>query len=70
MVAAVGTLDRLKRFLRDVRGEVRKVAWPNRKEIITYTIVVIITVVLLSLFTGAADVIISRLLLLLRMLGG
>ena len=35
-------------FLREVRGELRKVAWPTRAEVINYSIVVLVTVVLLT----------------------
>ena len=33
---------RLKRFLREVVAELRKVIWPTRQDMITYTIVVLI----------------------------
>ncbi len=35
-------------FLREVRGELRKVAWPTRAETVNYSIVVLITIVLLT----------------------
>jgi len=35
-------------FLREVRGELRKVAWPTRPEVVNYSIVVLIAVVLLT----------------------
>ncbi|MHB1710781.1 MAG: preprotein translocase subunit SecE [Acidimicrobiales bacterium] len=34
-------------FLRDVRSELRQVAWPNRSEVINYTTVTAATLVLL-----------------------
>ncbi|MHB1487655.1 MAG: preprotein translocase subunit SecE [Acidimicrobiales bacterium] len=37
-------------FLREVRGELRKVAWPSRSEVINYSSVVLITLVLLVSF--------------------
>ena len=36
-----------RQFLREVRGELRKVAWPTRPEVINYATVVLITLVLL-----------------------
>ncbi|NLL42101.1 MAG: preprotein translocase subunit SecE [Firmicutes bacterium] len=48
----------------------RKVSWPNRKELITYTIVVIVTVVVVALFTSVVDVIITWILNLLARIGG
>ena len=35
-------------FLREVRSELRRVAWPNRAETVNYSIVVLVTVVLLT----------------------
>ena len=48
------------RFLRDVRDELAKVVWPSRKEVVTYSIVVIVTVLVLGLFVFGLDVLFSR----------
>ena len=42
-------------FVREVRGELRKVAWPTRPEVINYSIIVLITVVLLTGYVAALD---------------
>lgn len=42
--ARVGPLQ----FLREVRGELRKVAWPTRSEVVNYSIVVLVAVILLT----------------------
>jgi preprotein translocase subunit SecE len=42
-------------FLREVRGEMKKVAWPNRKEVTSYTLVVLITTIVLTLFVFGLD---------------
>ncbi|QQE74657.1 preprotein translocase subunit SecE [Brevibacillus composti] len=47
-------------FFGDVRSELKKVRWPNRKELTTYTVVVLITVTLLALFFFVIDLGISR----------
>jgi len=62
--------NKLTKFIREVRSEMRKVSWPNRKELITYTIVVIVTVVVVALFTSVVDVIITWILNLLARIGG
>ena len=49
-------------FFSDVMAELKKVRWPNRKELTTYTIVVIVTVVLLALFFFIVDLGISFLI--------
>lgn len=61
---------RFTKYLRDARSELRKVSWPNRKELITYTIVVVVTVVAVAIFSGLVDVIATGVLNLLRRLGG
>jgi len=42
-------------FLREVRGELRKVAWPSRPEVINYSIIVLITVVVLTTYIALLD---------------
>jgi preprotein translocase subunit SecE len=48
------------RFLREVRDELAKVVWPSRREVVTYTIVVILTVLVVALFVFGLDVLFSR----------
>lgn len=49
-------------FFTDSWSELKKVRWPNRKEIVSYTIVVIVTVVFVTLYFYVLDLGISRLL--------
>ena len=35
-------------FIREVRGELRKVAWPSRSETVNYSIVVLVTIMILT----------------------
>jgi preprotein translocase subunit SecE len=42
-------------FLREVRGELRKVAWPTRPEVINYSIIVLVAVVVLTAYVAALD---------------
>ena len=42
-------------FFKEVWVELKKVSWPNRKTLISYTVVVVITVVILGLFIGLWD---------------
>ena len=62
--------ERIKRFLKEVRAELRKVVWPNRKELTTYTIVVIISVVIVAVFISLVDLGFGQILFLLRRLRG
>ena len=49
-------------FLREVRLELKKVDWPTRKELITYTIVVLVTITVMTAFVAGVDYVFSRLL--------
>ena len=44
-----------RQFLREVRGELRKVVWPTRSEVINYSIIVLVCLVILTAFVAAQD---------------
>ena len=44
-----------RQYLREVRGELRKVAWPTRAEVTRYSVIVLITVVVLGAFIFLLD---------------
>ena len=46
----VSFFDRVKKHYRGVTGELKKVHWPNRKELVSYTTVVLVS----CLLVGAA----------------
>lgn len=48
------------KFLRETWEELRKVVWPSPPELYRYTVVVIITVVVLAAFIGFIDFGVSR----------
>jgi preprotein translocase subunit SecE len=50
-----GPFGRLGRFVREVVAELRKVIWPTRKELLTYTAVVIVFVTLMLTIVGLLD---------------
>ncbi len=52
-----------RQFLKEVRGELRKVAWPSRKELISYSIVVLVSVSLITLYITALDQVFGSLIL-------
>jgi preprotein translocase subunit SecE len=53
-------LKRAQEFVREVVAEFRKVSWPSRQELINSTVVVITVTVVVSLFLGAVDVVLAR----------
>ena len=42
-------------YMREVRDEMRKVAWPKRPEVIRYSIVVVVTVIVYTALVGGLD---------------
>ena len=50
-----GLISRISRFFKEVRSELRKVAWPNRKELTSYTILVLVTVAVVAVYIGVID---------------
>ncbi|MDE0668278.1 MAG: preprotein translocase subunit SecE [bacterium] len=42
-------------FMREVRAELRKVSWPTRSEVVNYSIVTLVVVVILTAIIGALD---------------
>lgn len=58
----VGTgIKRSTDYFRGVWSELKKVRWPNRKELISYTIVVFVTVAFISVFFAVLDMGLSQL---------
>ena len=49
-----------RQFLKEVRQELKKVNWPDRKQLLTYTTVVLVTVVVLTSFVFGLDYIIGK----------
>jgi preprotein translocase SecE subunit len=47
-------------FLNEVRAEVKKVTWPSRKEAMGGTAVVVFVVLVMALFLGVVDAILSK----------
>lgn len=57
--------NRLTQYLRETRAELRKVVWPTRQEAIRLTIIVVSTIVVMSIFFGAIDYLLTALFRLL-----
>lgn len=46
-------------FLNEVKEELTKVAWPSREQTIRYTVLVVIVAVVVGLFLGGLDYILT-----------
>jgi preprotein translocase subunit SecE len=52
-----------RQFLKEVRAELRKVAWPTRAEVINYSIIVFITLIVLTALIAGVDFVAGKLVL-------
>jgi preprotein translocase subunit SecE len=47
-------------FVREVRGELRKVAWPSRTEVLNYSVVVLLGIIVLTAMIAALDYVLGE----------
>jgi len=52
-----------RKFLKEVRQELNKVDWPTRRELVSYTVVVLVTVVVMTSLVFGLDFVFSRVIL-------
>jgi preprotein translocase subunit SecE len=58
-------MQKITTFLESVKVELGKVTWPTRKETVATTSVVVIIVFLISIYLGACDIVLSKLMRLI-----
>lgn len=56
------TVAKLQKFVREVRAELKKVSWPDKQELISYTGVVFVTVLVVAALIAGIDWIYGELL--------
>ena len=54
-----------KEYLEEVKGELKKVTWPTRKETLTTGLAVVVLVIIISIYLGVIDFGLSRLVRLI-----
>ena len=52
-------LKRLQNYLHEVVLEMKRSTWPDRRALVTHTVVVIVGVMLLGLYVGISDTILE-----------
>lgn len=55
-------LDNAKQFLTEARQELKKVTWPTKDQTITSTWVVLAVTIVLAIFLGLVDLVLSKLI--------
>ena len=60
--ARVATRERIgpAEYVRQVRGELRKVAWPTRAEVVNYSIVVFVALIILTAIIFGLDYVFGK----------
>lgn len=51
----LGLFSRMSLFLRQVTFELKKVTWPSKDQLVTYTAVVVVFVIIMGLIIGVFD---------------
>lgn len=59
-------MKKLTRFLVGVKSEIKKIRWPEKKELIKYSIATISVVAVFSIFFGLLDFILSGIKMVIR----
>ncbi len=55
----VEEMKKLKKYLHDVKKEMKKVRWPNRKELFNYSLATIVFIVFFGVFFSLTDVLLA-----------
>jgi len=58
-------VQNVKTFLESVKIELGKVTWPSRKETVATTGVVVVIILLISIYLGACDIVLAKLMRLI-----
>ncbi len=53
---------KMRKFFREVSSEMKKVSWPNKKELVNYTGVVIAFIAIVAVIVGVIDFFLGKLL--------
>ncbi len=57
-----GNMVKISQFLKEVRQEVKKVTWPTRQDTIRYSIMVAVASLLVAVYLGGVDYVVTSLL--------
>jgi preprotein translocase subunit SecE len=52
--------EKIKNFFREVKVEIKKVVFPSREEVIGSTKVVVVLVLIIAVFLGMIDLVLSK----------
>jgi preprotein translocase subunit SecE len=55
-------IERIKTYFSETRAELKKVTWPSRQDLIDSTKVVIVATLIVTVFVGIVDQVLSRII--------
>ena len=58
-------LAKTNKFLQEVKVELVKVTWPTRKETVATSWIVVVIIVIISLYLGACDLVLTKMMRLI-----
>ena len=62
MAKELGFFGKITKFFKQVKSELKKVNWPNKEEITSNTLVVLVTVIALIAFIGLIDLTLANII--------
>ena len=63
-VSKKGFFSKISKSIKDMRGELKKVVWPSKKQVLNNTGVVLLTCVVFAIFLGGLDFLLTSLITL------
>jgi preprotein translocase subunit SecE len=69
-VKVLELIEKIRTFYREVKGEMRRVAWPTRDEVIGNTVIVLVTASALGVLIFIADGILTKVVQAVFVSGG
>ena len=57
--------NRIVRYFKDTRGELRKVTWPTRRQATNLSLIVLAVTVVMAIFLGAVDLLFATIIRLI-----
>lgn len=58
-------INKTTQFLQEVMTELKKVTWPDKKQIVAASIVVVILIFIIAMYVGIIDFVLSKILAVL-----
>ncbi|MCX7750753.1 MAG: preprotein translocase subunit SecE [Candidatus Bipolaricaulota bacterium] len=61
----MNVVTKVREYLTSVRTELGRVSWPSRREVVSFTVLILLMSVVLGVYLGLTDLVVTQLLRLL-----